>query len=343
MKYTPWALAEVARVSLVHGNEHRHAATERDLIECCAAFGALTDPDLLAGHSDAFERFMLRISSEQLSHQAPPRDELARSIALFEQTSTARRLKVITGDWDIDLFHCSISEYVAAAFLLWAGSVPKAGFFDFNWIDNNDFHHLLEQFSMDRIRQVAETHYIADRDEIRRRQALISDAAHPDLRHFRFNPLDARPVVRGMADPLLIPACGLLVRKVSQLGIFYTAMERYGANFSTDLGHLFEAYVGRHLDVVTSAKVYPSFKYKVGRDRIDAVDWIVVFADVTLLVEVKAARPTEAVRIGGPGAPAALKQSLAHGFEQIDRDARAIRAQHEAFSFIAQDKPIIGL
>ena len=53
-KLTPWALAEVARVSLLEGNEHRPAANARDLVECCAAHSGITDPDLRKLTADGF-------------------------------------------------------------------------------------------------------------------------------------------------------------------------------------------------------------------------------------------------------------------------------------------------
>jgi hypothetical protein len=45
-KLTPWALADIARVSLASGNEHRKDATPRDVLECAAAYVALADPEL---------------------------------------------------------------------------------------------------------------------------------------------------------------------------------------------------------------------------------------------------------------------------------------------------------
>jgi hypothetical protein len=44
-KFTPWALADIARVSLVMGNEHRDTeATEADLLACADAYGRIADP-----------------------------------------------------------------------------------------------------------------------------------------------------------------------------------------------------------------------------------------------------------------------------------------------------------
>jgi len=47
MKYTPWALADAARVCLAYGTEYqRPEATERDLLEILAAYSSLKEPTL---------------------------------------------------------------------------------------------------------------------------------------------------------------------------------------------------------------------------------------------------------------------------------------------------------
>jgi hypothetical protein len=163
---------------------------------------------------------------------------------------------------------------------------------------------------------------------------------HPNIRRLQFNPLEARPVVEGVVT-LLIPVPGLLVRKVSPLGIYYSGLEHFGEAFARDLGWLFEAYVGRQLQQMHSATVHPSVPY--GRDKRQSVDWIAVFDGVTVLFEVKSARPTEAVRTGSDDAAAALQRSLGKAIRQIDVTAGLIRDQHEAFRFIPHDQPIVGL
>ncbi|MFF4120326.1 hypothetical protein ACFY0P_43765 [Streptomyces sp. NPDC001714] len=47
MKYTPWTLADTARVCLAYGTEYqRSEATERDLLEILAAYSSLQEPTL---------------------------------------------------------------------------------------------------------------------------------------------------------------------------------------------------------------------------------------------------------------------------------------------------------
>jgi hypothetical protein len=341
-KLTPWALAEVARISLLQGNEHRAPADARDLLECCAAYSGITDPDLRTQTVDAFIKFMLRTSGEQMTYQVPIRGELARSIALFEQTVTDVQLEVLHGDWAAQLFHCSIAEYVGVAFLIGVIAQRNAGRFDFRWFEQDSFAPILAGIGADTIQRVARRHFITTQAELWARQAEPAKRVHPNVRRLQFNPLEARPVVEGVVDTLLIPVPGLLVRKVSPLGIYYSGLEHFGEAFARDLGWLFEAYVGRQLQQMHSVTVHPSVQY--GRDKRQSVDWIAVFDGVTVLFEVKSARPTEAVRIGSDEAAAALRRSLGgKAIRQIDVTAGLIRDQHEAFRFLPHYQPIVGL
>ncbi|MBS4730163.1 hypothetical protein MSM1_18135 [Mycobacterium sp. SM1] len=83
LKFPPWTLADIARVSLVSGNEHRPPATLDDLLRCCAAYSAVNDLELSANNPGSLTGFMLRITSEQLSYEAIPFHLMARAAALF--------------------------------------------------------------------------------------------------------------------------------------------------------------------------------------------------------------------------------------------------------------------
>src|SRR5271155_3020997 len=114
MKFTPWALADIARVSLISGNEFKSAATVDDLLRCCAAYVAVNDPELASNAPGSLTGFMLRITSEQLSYEQSPFHVMGRTMALFEQTQPApgKALKVLRPGWDTELLGCSLSQYV---------------------------------------------------------------------------------------------------------------------------------------------------------------------------------------------------------------------------------------
>ena len=62
-KYTPWALADAARVSLAYGTEFNRAdATDRDLLQILNAYSRFDDPFL---RNEDLRAFMLRMAGEQ--------------------------------------------------------------------------------------------------------------------------------------------------------------------------------------------------------------------------------------------------------------------------------------
>jgi hypothetical protein len=347
----PWSLAEVARVSLMYGTDYRSApATRRDVLECCVAYSALRDPDLVPEPDvDAAAKFMLRMSNEQLGYSHDVRSELARTVALFEQAQTSHKLHVLTGDWSEQLLGCTPAEYIGVAFLIWAAAMVSQGCFNLDWLDNDDMAPIRDQVESDRIRQIATGQFVAEREYLRTLQRPLPPGTHPDLRRYSFNPLHSRPVVRGLVeDHYVVPVPSLVIRKASPAGLYYTGVEyhdglnRWGNRFSEDVGWLLEAYIGRQLELMHGATVYPSIKY--GRHQgEESVDWIAVFDDVVLLVEVKSRRPTEAVRIGSDQAAKDLQVSLPHAVDQLNRTAELITQGNTAFAAIPHDRPVIGL
>src|SRR4051812_40342094 len=79
-KYTPWALAEIARTSLAYGTEfNRSTAADDDLLDCLCAFSALRDPELHRNTPGSAARFFLRIAGEQLPYQQTAFPDLVRT------------------------------------------------------------------------------------------------------------------------------------------------------------------------------------------------------------------------------------------------------------------------
>ena len=108
----PWALAEIARVSLVHGTEFgRKPATVADLNDCANAFMNLDDRDLRRHTGGSVGDFLLRLGAQQLTWQQQPFHDLARAAAIFQRAPDPKRPpKVITGGWPQQVFGCSLVE-----------------------------------------------------------------------------------------------------------------------------------------------------------------------------------------------------------------------------------------
>jgi hypothetical protein len=132
------------------------------------------------------------------------------------------------------------------------------------------------------------------------------------------------------------------VRKASPLGIYYAGLEKWGTQFSADLGELFEAYVGRQLGLLPDATVLPEIAY--GRKNGErSVDWFAVFDDCVILVEVKSTRPTEPVRLGDAKLAAALDGILSKAVRQLNTSASFIRSRQPGFEGLPTDRLLLGL
>jgi hypothetical protein len=76
-KYTPWALADAARVSLASGTEYNRAdADDRDLLQVLNAFSRYDDPFLQDNNVHAF---VLRMAGQQMTWQVPEYQTIASS------------------------------------------------------------------------------------------------------------------------------------------------------------------------------------------------------------------------------------------------------------------------
>lgn len=106
--FAPWALAEVARVSLIRGTEFRSKpATDSDLLSCCAAYQALSDPELgVKKTPEALGHFLLRMGGQQLTFPQSHANDLTRTVALLEQTQPVKPPKIATPGWPDD---CSVA------------------------------------------------------------------------------------------------------------------------------------------------------------------------------------------------------------------------------------------
>jgi hypothetical protein len=345
--YAPWVLAEVARVSLIRGTEFRSKpATDDDLLDCCAAYQAIPDPEL--GVKKALEtvgHFLLRMGGQQLTFPQSHAHDLARTVALLEQTQPVRAPKIATPGWPERLLGCSLQEYVGTAILLYTSALKNQGLFDLEWLAQPQCEEITHVIPEDTLRRVIGDNYAADTHQLKALQSKAEqNTGVPDAqyRRFGFNPLSAKPAVAGLTDGLLIPVPAYLLHKASPLGIYYAGWDRWKGAFTTDLGYLFQAYVGRQLQLLPDAAVVPEIAY--GRRKgDDSVDWFVIFEDCVVLVEVKSARPTEPVRLADSRLQNALNQRLGEAVEQLNKSAALVRNRTAGFEGIPKDLPMIGL
>lgn len=334
---SPWALAEIARVSLAYSNEYRKDAMFADLVACNDAYNELDDPEMVEGFNGPVAGFFLRIC-EQLEYQLPVRHEMTRATALFKHTEPKRPLRVVRHGWDTELLGVDLVTFIAAGEMLHIAAKPNQGRFNPKWLDQPNFDFLRDVADPDLLRAAWNRSYVIDASEF----AAQNGRPRPSVwRRYGHNPLLSRPAVSGVHEDWLIPVPGLVVRRLSPLGLYYAGIAQWGRAFADDLGYLFEPYIGSHLRLIGPDVVEPGFCY--GRESHETVDFIVTLPEVVVLVEVKSIRPTAPVRAGNEDAQTELKRMLNKGVKQLERADRLIDEHHPAFAHIPRDRPRVGL
>ena len=269
---TNWALADLARVSLAHSNEHRRAQPNRsDVLRCVSTFNNLADPDAREGRPEWFERFFLRIASQQLDFQFTPKYEMAR-IAAMCGTPTVKPLEVMRPGWDQELLGCSLGEYLAVGEFLLYSHKPNLGRFDTAFFSHPELDGLLDGLTAKSAGAIYETHFVQDVAQFR--AAVRPNDRPAAYRQLTYNPLLNRPAIRGLGPMDYVPVAALVIRKMSPLGVYYLGLEHYGDAFARDMGTIFEQYVGRNLRLCAEAQVIPEITYGPKKRMRASVDWI---------------------------------------------------------------------
>ncbi|GAA2062881.1 hypothetical protein GCM10009839_87630 [Catenulispora yoronensis] len=358
-KYTPWALADAARVSLVHGNEYRsRQAGDQDLFTILNAYSQLDDPFRTA--QDPVEhrlRFLLRMAGQQLIWQEFQRNDLARSAAMLVHTASVKPMQHLNNGWDTAMYGCSLTEYVGITQLLWSVILDHAGWFDPRLLPSVEQFAAdprLEQFTSAYLDpeitlQVIEKHFAAssawlkDNDRLVNARVRRGSGYDLQLRRFEYNPLRARPMVTGLGPGYLCPAPDLVWEKATPWGIMLSGREHFGNAFPADVGHLFEQYIGRQLRLLPGAAVHGEIKYPGPGGTCESADWMVVFDDLVLVIEAKSILPTQPMRLGELDALSDITEKLARAHQQIDTTVDLIRRRHPSFSAIPADRMILGM
>jgi len=147
----PWALAEIAKTSIVSGNEYRSGKVEaRDVFQLCSEYNALDDPlrQRAAGLSGTPAAFMVRMQYLQFPYQNSPFEEVARITALFEDVDSLDT-KIVSSAFLSDAIGCTsmTTSMLVSQYAQWLkigvvisiqlgqlfGMVPIQSIIDFLW------------------------------------------------------------------------------------------------------------------------------------------------------------------------------------------------------------------
>lgn len=345
METPPWALAAVAKASILHGNSHRRSVPqERDIVTACWMHENLVPEELDHSHLNSAFAIMARTLYEQFPYQEHGLAELARPVVFFDDYAGSRRLKVIPPEAIAQLLGAPTVTATEIVVMLATSAERNSGFFDPAWLDQPQFTELLAVLPRDEILGVIHSVFGQTMEEFRQENTSAEQRTPlPHLDRYAFNPLTSRPFVRLSDGRLIAPVRHLIPRRLTPLELYYVGIARWGTSFTRELGYLHEDYVGRQFATLPDARVYPEIMYRERRQQAASTDWFVVFNDLVLLVETKATRSPLAARAADATVQEAYVKTLGEAFDQLGRTLDKIQAGAPEFAEIPTDRPFIGM
>lgn len=337
----PWALAALAKASIMHGNPYRtRSASPKDVTIGCAIYNNIN----ITTHrpNDPALNLLVRMAYEQFPWRQLSQEDLARVESLFDGYSGRKQLGVLDEAAVSELLGAPVKVAVRVAIMLIGIAKYTGGFFDLALLDRDDFTKILKVLPREQIESVINTSLVTDFADFKKRAAGAPPLAN--LEQYMFNPLTARPLLRLDDGRLLAPVPQLIASRLSPIELYYEGLKRWGTPFTRDMGDLLEDYVGRQLRSLPDVTVHAEIVYggKTGKEK-KSVDWIVVFDDLVLLVEVKSTRLKAGARAGAAETQKAVATTLSEAFEQIDCTHQLILDGVEQFSHLPIDRPYLGL
>jgi len=342
-----WTLAELARISISRGNDYRRPASlgARQLNRL-VDLDVNLEPVLPSPEGNlaaALAYPLMRLASDQFTHQVNPKFDMARALACFSETQPDEANRRLPPGWEERVLGFPLIDYLQTGFVAHLvaatndGSIPAT-------VAEHAANGIPEGVLPRNYLKILDQCYTMDYTE--RPSGSNGNRQSGPLERYSFNPLWDRPVLKNVPDipGFLVPVPHLVARKLSLTSIFFAGMRSDIGNFGGLLGYHFEAYVGANLRLIPGVEVLSEISYISQGSAAKTVDFIVVFpGECVVLVEVKAARPSETLRSGGPDAPELFTKVLGRGIEQIDRTAALISSASPALSHVPANLPILGI
>lgn len=345
MQTPPWALAAVAKASILCGNPHRRAIPrERDIVTACRMHENLAPEELDHSHLNSGFAIAARTLYEQFPYQEHGLAELARAVAFFDDYAGSNQLKVITPSAMTQLLGAPTVTATEIVVMLATSVERNSGFFDPAWLNQPQFAELLTVLPRDEILAVIGSVFAQTMAEFRQENTEAEQRTPlPHLDRYAFNPLTSRPFVRLADGRLIAPVRHLIPRRLTPLELYYVGIARWGTPFTRELGYLHEDYVGRQFATLPDARVYPEIVYRERKQEAKSIDWFVVFDDLVLLIETKATRSPLAARAADATVQDSYIKTVGEAFGQLGRTLDKIRAGTPEFAGIPTDRPFVGM
>jgi hypothetical protein len=341
--WLPWNIAGMAVTAHCRGTPHGPTPDPEELRAVVALFSNIDDGPI--GDEDAALHALERVIYEQMPYQRLSRYEWSRAQALFVDTPfpSDHLAEVMRDGWVEELLGgVSIAEYTATGFVMLASALASNGVFSVAAWDPSlgEVHTILPR---SRVEEIAQAHFVTTVEDVKAQRRRVRSLNRISEK-YAFNPLVDRPFVSDvLSGAWIAPSTDLAEQKMGVAGITYLGIDRWGTKFTRDLGRLFEAYVGRNLRLVRGATVLGEISFGSRRKPNVSSDWILVTGSLVVLVEVKAASPTESIRQSAGELFDGVRAKLSSAIGQLNKTAEAVGAEREAFAEVPIDLPIVGL
>jgi hypothetical protein len=273
---------------------------------------------------------------------------LGRSVALFDDTPypTNLRPKIMTAGWQHRLLGSSVAEYCTAVLLMHSLAVEGKAY-PFGMADMPLHRIFPEEDSAELFEKIVHKNMLTTIEAFHQPIPRLAEAAEQwnvpesQLEPWGYNLLQGRPFVGGVTTQSWIAPCApIVLQKASAPSIAYAGLARFDCAFTDELGHLFQAYIGRQLALVRGAKAHPEISFRPSNQ---SVDWILITPHAVFLVECKSAFPNVDVKEGRSALAAAHEKVIGHGIDQINKTVAALRGGGPEFAVIPPNLPLVGL
>lgn len=335
----PFTLAGVARTALVAGNDHRDpSVTLGDLIEMCAYYANVDEPTFDREPGRDRLRFVFNhMAYEQFGHQYSAMENVGRTLVLLADHAAGKPKAPSPEDWTAAL-GVSLEQFMRLGFAMHVAALSNGGSIDREVLKMDHVAPVFTPLAPDEAVDVIDR-WFADSPEHLRAAGAAEEA--PGVEKWSLSPLVARPVVALPEGRYVMPWPRLVLDRITPTGLYFIGLELFGESFPDSLGAMFQDYIGSQLDLLEHAEVRSEIIYGKSNER--TVDYFVITREVVLLLEVKAARPIRATRLGEPLGDEDTAKKVGHALTQIERTARLLRDGHPALAAIPTDRPVRGL
>ena len=299
----------------------------------------LDDPGLHQEQSlEQLRGILHRLTYEQFGSQFSMMENVGRTLALLLHPATCCPGSPTTEAW-ANVLGVSLESYMQVGFAMFTAAVRNRGQISRAVFLADHVRPIFRPLTAEEALAIVDRWYSAP---LSRLQAggRAAEAANPGFEKWAPSPLLEHPIV-ALPGEYVIPWPRLVVERFTPTGLYYIGRANFGSGFPDILGEMFQRYVGIQLALIP-VEVYEEITF--GKPERKTVDFFVVTSDVVVLVEVKAARPVWAARLGLPRGDEDIQDKIGHAIEQIGRSAEMLVQGHEALSRIpCGGRTILGL